>query len=133
MKAPIKQFKLKREHIKSVLDTRPIVIDLLTQPRDTALTIIKTFANSGALGEDFKLKGEAYGTVDHPEFTKMRNNLEKQGYIQIEHGWWNGDRVTQPFSLNGIKFKVKDTFPCAAALEIRFSIKEKLTKSKKST
>ena len=132
MKSAVKQFKLKREHIKTVPNTRPIVIDLLTQPLDTALKIIKTFANSGAL-EDFKLKGNAYSTIDHPEFTKMPNNLEKKGYIEIEHGWCNGDRVTQPFSLNGIKFKVKDTFPCAAALDVRFSIKEKQSKLKKST
>ena len=31
------------------------------------------------------------------------------------------------------KFKVKDTFPCAAALDVRFSIKEKQSKLKKST
>ena len=104
MKKPIKQFKLKREHITSVSHTERVVLEV---------------------SPDHKLEGDMHSIIDHPEFTKMRNRLEKQGYIQIEHGWTNGDRALKPFSLNGFKFKKHDKFPCATALDIWLSMKEK--------
>ena len=122
MKSSLKQFKLKREHITSVSHTEHIVLEVPPEAR----ALFKTF--------DHKLEGYAHSSlIDHPEFTKMRNRLEKQGYIQIEHGWINGDRALKPFSLNGFKFKKHDKFPCASAMDIWLSVKEKkLTKSKKS-
>jgi hypothetical protein len=66
------------------------------------------------------LKGEGCGssthTIDHPEFTKLREQLGAEGYISIERGWWNGDRVLVPFILNDARFKPGDKFPCAAAI-----------------
>ena len=122
MKLAHKQFKLKREHITSVSHTEHIVLEVPPEAR----ALFKTF--------DHTLEGFAHSIIiDHPEFTKMRNRLEKQGYIQIEHGWINGDRALKPFSLNGFKFKKHDKFPCASAMDIWLSVKEKkLTKSKKS-
>ena len=122
MKSSLKQFKLKREHITSVSHTEHIVLEVPPEAR----ALFKTF--------NHKLEGYAHSSlIDHPEFTKMRNRLEKQGYIQIEHGWINGDRALKPFSLNGFKFKKHDKFPCASAMDIWLSVKEKkLTKSKKS-
>ena len=55
-------------------------------------------------------------SIDHPEFTKLREQLGEQGYIKIERGWWNGDRVLKPFKLNGRKFKEGDQFSCGAAM-----------------
>lgn len=122
MKLAHKQFKLKRAHITSVSHTEHIVLEVPEEAR----ALFSTF--------NHKLEGYAHSSlIDHPEFTKMRNRLEKQGYIQIEHGWVNGDRVVKPFSLNGFKFKKHDKFPCASAMDIWLSVKEKkLTKSKKS-
>ena len=122
MKKPLKQFKLKREHITSVSHTEHIVLVVPEEAR----ALFKIF--------NHKLEGYAHSSlIDHPEFTKMRNRLEKQGYIQIEHGWINGDKALKPFSLNGFKFKKHDKFPCASAMDIWLSVKEKkLTKSKKS-
>ena len=122
MKLAHKQFKLKREHITSVSHTEHIVLEVPEEAR----ALFKIF--------NHKLEGYAHSSlIDHPEFTKMRNRLEKQGYIQIEHGWINGDRALKPFSLNGFKFKKHDKFPCASAMNIWLSVKEKkLTKSKKS-
>ena len=122
MKLAHKQFKLKREHITSVSHTEHIVLEVPEEAR----ALFKIF--------NHKLEGYAHSSlIDHPEFTKMRNRLEKQGYIQIEHGWINGDRALKPFSLNGFKFKKHDKFPCASAMDIWLSVKEKkLTKSKKS-
>lgn len=122
MKSSLKQFKLKREHITSVSHTEHIVLEVPPEAR----ALFKIF--------NHKLEGYAHSSlIDHPEFTKMRNRLEKQGYIQIEHGWINGDRALKPFSLNGFKFKKHDKFPCASAMDIWLSVKEKkLTKSKKS-
>ena len=117
MKKPLKQFKLKREHIVSVPQTQRMVLEVPPEAR----ALFKIF--------DHKLEGEAYSIIDHPEFTKIRNRLEKQGYIQIERGWWNGDRVIKPFSLNGFKFKKHDKFPCASALDIWLSVKEKRKQS----
>ena len=122
MKLAHKQFKLKREHITSVSHTEHIVLEVPPAAR----ALFKIF--------DHKLEGYAHSSlIDHPEFTKMRNRLEKQGYIQIEHGWVNGDRALKPFSLNGFKFKKHDKFPCASAMDVWLSVEEKkLTKSKKS-
>lgn len=54
---------------------------------------------------------------DHPEFTALRNRLEKEGYISVEHRWWNGDRVLKKFKLNGVLFKKHEKFCCAAAMK----------------
>jgi hypothetical protein len=64
--------------------------------------------------------------IDHPEFTKLREMLSEQGYIEIQLGWWNGDRVTKPFILNGMKFRKGDRFPCACAMEIAFKVARQL-------
>ena len=72
------------------------------------------------------LKGEheitSCSTIDHPEFTKLRESLGEQGYIRIERGCWNGDSVLRPFTLNNRKFKKGDQFCCAAAL--RYDLKK---------
>jgi hypothetical protein len=57
------------------------------------------------------------GTKDHPEFAQLREQLEQEGYIQVERGWWNGDRVLKTFQLNGVEFKKHDQFSCAAAMK----------------
>jgi len=56
------------------------------------------------------------GNDDSPEFKALRNQLEVEGYIKCERGWWNGDCVLKPFTLNGVKFKVNDKFWCGAAM-----------------
>lgn len=60
---------------------------------------------------------------DHPEFLKLREELGEGGFIKIERGWWNGDYVTKPFTLNGAKFIEGEQFPCATA--IKYTIKYK--------
>ena len=54
--------------------------------------------------------------VDHPEFTKLRERLEVEGYIIIQRSWWNGDRVLRSFKVNGIMLRKGGTFYCAGAL-----------------
>ena len=70
------------------------------------------------------------GSKDHPEFTRLREQLERDGYIQVQRGWWNGDRVLKPFRLNDVEFKKNNQFPCAAAMKghLKFT---KLYKRKK--
>jgi hypothetical protein len=53
---------------------------------------------------------------DHDEFTELREELGRLGYIKIERGWWNGDRVTKSFKLNEWSFRKNHKFPCAAAM-----------------
>lgn len=53
---------------------------------------------------------------DHPEFAKLRFELEKDGYIKVQRSWWNGDIVLKPFLLNGKKFKTGEQFPAACAM-----------------
>lgn len=62
-------------------------------------------------------KSVSTSNKDHDEFTKLRNQLEAEGYIKCERGWSNGDRVLKPFYLNGWRFKRNHKFPCAAALK----------------
>lgn len=56
-------------------------------------------------------------SVDHPEFTALRDRLEQQGHIKTERQWWNGDRVLKPFRLNGVLFRPDEQFSCAAAMK----------------
>jgi hypothetical protein len=58
-------------------------------------------------------------TIDHPEFTKLREQLEREGYITIQRNWWNGDRALKSFKVNGMIIRKDDTFPCADALKYR--------------
>ena len=60
---------------------------------------------------------------DHPEFARLREQLGEQGYIKIERGWWNGDRVLKPFTLNGVEFEVGEQFSSACAMKhhLKFS------------
>ena len=70
-------------------------------------------------------KSVSIGSKDHDEFTKLRNQLESEGYIECQRGWWNGDRVLKPFYLNGWRFKKNHKFPCAAALKSSISCARK--------
>lgn len=62
-------------------------------------------------------KSVTISNKDHDEFTKLRNELEKQGYIKTVRNYWNGDTVLKPFYLNEWLFKKNHRFPCAAALK----------------
>ena len=53
---------------------------------------------------------------DHPCFTEIRESLGRKGYIEIERGWVNGDRVLKPFYINRYLFQEGDKFACGAAL-----------------
>jgi len=64
-------------------------------------------------------------STDHPEFAKLREQLGAEGYITIERSWVNGDRVTKPFTLNGLKFKVGAQFSCAGAMAGHFAVRAK--------
>jgi hypothetical protein len=70
------------------------------------------------------------GTKDHPEFACLREQLEQQGYIAVQRGWWNGDRVSKPFRLNGVKFKKGDQFPCGAAMAGHLKFQKKYQQKK---
>ena len=72
-----------------------------------------------------KGKCSTTSSEDHPEFTKLREQLGEQGYIKIERGWWNGDRVLKPFTLNGLKFKLGEQFGCGGAMEVHFGVRAK--------
>ena len=66
------------------------------------------------------IKGEdrcsSLSSEDHPEFTKVREQLGADGYIRIQRGWWNGDEVIKSFVFNSAKFKKGEQFPCACAM-----------------
>lgn len=103
-------FRIKKEYITDVPNEKVITLYI----PETGQTIT----------------GNSYGTIDHPEFAKLRDKLEKQGYIKTERLYWNGDTVTHPFTLNDMRFDVNETFPCASALCIKFSAQNKIKKRK---
>ena len=74
------------------------------------------------------LKGEGawriVGHQDHPEFTKLRNELERLGYIQTERSWSNGDRVVKAFKLNGLILSRGVQFSCAVAMGCHLRFKQ---------
>jgi len=94
---------LKREYISDVVDAKHMTLNMY---------------------DGSTISGMSHGIIDHPEFTKLRNILQQEEYISTERSWVNGDRVLKPFSLNTLKFKIGDQFPCAAALDVRLSIKK---------
>lgn len=59
---------------------------------------------------------------DHPAFAELREHLAQKGFIEIERGWINGDRVKKPFYLNNMYFDTGDKFSCAAALGVTYKI-----------
>ena len=59
----------------------------------------------------------SHGTVDHPSFTRLRNHLEAEGYIQTSRNSRNGDSVLKEFYLNGVKFVPGDRFFSACAMK----------------
>jgi hypothetical protein len=59
---------------------------------------------------------ESTSHVDHPSFTALRECLGHTGYIEIERMWWNGDRVTAPFTLNDKQYSIGDKFSSAGAM-----------------
>jgi len=67
------------------------------------------------------LKGEdiltSHSTQDHPMFTELREQLGREGYISIQRGWWNGDRVLKGFKLNEWTFRKGDQFSSATAMK----------------
>ena len=65
-------------------------------------------------------------TDDHPEFKVLRERLGQEQFIKIQRGWWNGDIVLRPFSLNGAKFRKGEMFPSGAA--IGYTVESKLKK-----
>jgi len=71
------------------------------------------------LVEVLKGRGSCSSThsEDHPEFTRLRDHLGELGYISIERGWWNGDRVLKSFTLNGVAFEPGEQFPSAAPMK----------------
>lgn len=64
------------------------------------------------------------GSVDHPMFDSLRKHLNSKGYIEMETGWVNGDRVTKEFYLNSKLFEVGDQFSCASAMKIKLKVRE---------
>jgi len=101
MKNQLKQFKLKNEYFCSVQDIKYAIL------HDLSGKII--------------LQGNSVGVKDHPEFTKLRNKLNKLGYISIQALYWNGDTVLKPFKLNQLSFEKGDQFSCADALGIKMN------------
>ena len=56
------------------------------------------------------------GTTDHPYFAETRNMLESKGYIDIQRGWINGDRVLKPFFFNNVLLVEGEKFSSAGAM-----------------
>ena len=72
------------------------------------------------------IKGEdkmvSISSKDHPEFAKLRDELENLGYIITQRNWWNGDRVIKGFKLNGCPLKKGERFYSAAAMKGSFEL-----------
>lgn len=56
------------------------------------------------------------GSEDHPRFRDTRQWLAVNGYIHMEKGWSNGDRVIKPFYFNNVYLDIGAQFSCAGAM-----------------
>jgi hypothetical protein len=79
------------------------------------------------LVEVLKGRGSCSSTrsEDHPEFARLRDQLEQLGYIQCQRNWWNGDRVLKSFTLNGVAFEPGEQFPSAAPMKFHLERAQK--------
>ena len=114
-----------------------MVVDFTIDPEYmTSVTIHKewnSYTNNGREPTNDELllilqgKGKCSTTSseDHPEFARLREHLGELGYIKIQRGQWNGDRVLKPFKLNGLKFKVGAQFSCSSAMGTHFAVRAK--------
>lgn len=93
----------------------------------TSVTVTTTHTirqRTDELDEDFivrKLKtnftsGYSVHCEDHPEFNKLREQLGKDGYIEIVKNCWNADTVLKSFYLNDVLFSKRRQFLSASAL-----------------
>jgi len=64
-------------------------------------------------------KSGVLGTEDHPYFRDTRLWLARNGYIDMQTQWSNGDRVTKPFYFNNVYMCEGEQFSCAAAMHYR--------------
>ena len=65
---------------------------------------------------------------DHPEFAALRERLGREGYISIQRGWWNGDRVIKSFKINGVIYRPGEKFASGAAFRWSHERKQKNSK-----
>lgn len=83
-----------------------------------------TWINSTGGGSN----GTIAHAVDHPAFAALRKHLDRRGFIKMETGWINGDRVVKPFCLNEVYFRVGDKFPSACAMPGHLNFARKYSK-----
>ena len=83
------------------------------------ITCDKEFLVSCTVIEEGNFEGlpmTVTSTEDHPEFTKIRDMLEDQGYIETQRNCWNSDTALKAFTFNDEEFLPGDQFPCGVAL-----------------
>lgn len=67
----------------------------------------------------FDEKGQRMGLIgstDHPYFTRTREWLHNNGWIEMETSWSNGDRVLKPFYFNNVLLDKGEQFSCGCAM-----------------
>ena len=112
----MKQFTIDEQYLCdiSVREEYDFIKDRNNPTHDDLIKILKGWDKSVTIG-----------SKDHDEFTKLRNQLEEEGYIKTERGWWNGDRVLKPFMLNEWKFRKGQQFSCGAAMKNSITVARK--------
>lgn len=103
----MKNFSLALEYITDVIDEKIYYSVNMENPSNEELVLIL---------KNEHMKFTSLGSKDHPEFTKLREHLFSENYINIDRNSCNRDRVLKSFKLNGKVFKKDTTFPCAAAM-----------------
>ena len=108
-------FFIDHEHLIDVADVRVhYTVDMENPSNEDLLKILKN-----------EHRMVSQGTKDHPEFVRLRIELEELGYIKTNRNWNNGDRVLKPFTLNGYKFEADNAFLCASATGNDFRLRKK--------
>lgn len=98
-----------REQLKLDQDFPPVIY--IAREKLTSVPMGYSFNGTGWIHSE-----------DHPAFAELRERLDKEGYIEIQRSWSNGDRVLKPFYLNNMYFDVGEQFSCAAALGGQYDI-----------
>ena len=103
----LKQFTIDESYITDVTvrTEHDFIVDRKNPTHEDLIKILKGWDKSISIS-----------SKDHDEFTKLREQLEREGFIKIERSWWNGDRVLKSFKLNEFTLRKGHKFLSAGAM-----------------
>jgi hypothetical protein len=113
----LKNFEIDPEYMCSVSD-RTVYYTAKDPSNPTSVELLKIIKHG-------PISMTVQGSKDHPEFDKLRNLLERQGYIKTCRCSWNGDIALKSFKINNVTYKKGERFLSGSAFKYTYDRKRK--------